>query len=316
MTVQPACQVHELNKVFRVGFLARRVVACRNITFTIRRGEVFGLVGPNGAGKSTTLKMLLGFVRPDSGHGEVLGLPLGHRESRARLGYLPELPSFPRYLTAEEVLDFHARLAGVDARDWTTRRGALLERVGLSKARGVRLSTYSKGMLQRCGLAVALCSNPELLVLDEPMSGLDPLGRHDVRTLITEAKAAGKTILFSSHVLSDVEALCDSVAIISAGSVFKSGPLLEVTGGTVQTVEVTLESVQPQQVDRLVQLGKVREQDGTHILELKEPDTLDALLQQAVQNQWKVKSVIPLRQNLEDVLLKAQASADHTGRTA
>jgi ABC-2 type transport system ATP-binding protein len=304
-----ACQVEGLRKVFKVGFWGRKVVACRDVGFTVKRGEVFGLVGPNGAGKSTTLKMLLGFARPDAGRGQVLGHALGDREARKRLGYLPELPIFPTYLTARELMDFHAELAGVPVRGRAERRDALLARVGLRDKARERLATYSKGMLQRCALAVALCAEPELLVLDEPMSGLDPLGRHDVRTLITEQRAAGRTIIFSSHVLADVEALCDSVAIMSAGAVFRAGSLRDVTGGTIQSVEVALEEVGPAAAESLAGLGVLRPQGDVQVLEVADPARVNEALQAALGAGARVRSVVPKRERLEDVLVKAQAGA-------
>ncbi|MEW5853428.1 MAG: ABC transporter ATP-binding protein [Myxococcota bacterium] len=312
--MEEVLSVKGLQKTFKVGFWGRKVVACRDISFSIRRGEVYGVVGPNGAGKSTTLKMLLGFVRPDGGTGHLMGLPLGSRQARARLGYLPELPSFPRYLTAREVLDFHARLAGVTGAGWESRRTTLLERVGLARAANFRLSQYSKGMLQRCGLAVALCADPELLVLDEPMSGLDPLGRHDVRTLIQEQKAQGKTVVFSSHVLSDVEALCDSMAIISQGAVYKAGSLAEMTGGTVRAVEIQLHNLGTDGAQALSALGTLRSVGPAHLLDIKDVQRVEEALGLALKHGARVASVTPRTDKLEDILLQAGAQQQVDGR--
>jgi ABC-2 type transport system ATP-binding protein len=316
MSPQPdvALQVRNLSKVFQAGFWGRNVVACRSISFSVQRGEVFGLIGPNGAGKSTTLKLLLGFVRPTSGDGEVFGLPLGSRAARARIGYLAELPSFPMYLNGEEVLDHHARLSGVMTEGWPQRRSDLLERVGLARARTTRLGKFSKGMLQRMALAVALCADPELLVLDEPMSGLDPLGRHDVRTLIMEQRSRGRTVLFSSHVLSDVQAMCDGVALISHGSVFKCGPLHEVTGGTTRSVEIQLYGLNTQPLTGLETFGPLRRQGGLHVWDVRDPQQVNEALRAALALGAVVRSVTPQTDTLEEVMLRANQASRGEGR--
>jgi ABC-2 type transport system ATP-binding protein len=304
---QAAIHAQGLGKVITVGFWGRKVTVLKDLSLTVGRGEVFGLVGPNGAGKSTTIKMLLGFIRPTWGHGTVLGYPLGDRRARARLGYLPELPLFPRHLNACEVLDFHARLSGVWDRTWPARRAALLERVGLSRAQEARLSTYSKGMLQRCGLAVALCSDPELLVLDEPMSGLDPLGRHDVRTIIRQEAARGRTVVFSSHVLTDVENLCQHVAIISRGEVFKAGSLEELSRVGMRAVEVRFSHMPEQAAQVLGRLGALQQTGASWSMEVADQGTVQAVLAAAVEAHAVVQSVAPRGSPLEDLLLQAQA---------
>ncbi len=303
-----------LKKTFKVGFWGRPVVAVTGVDLDIQEGQVFGLVGPNGAGKSTTLKMLLGLVRPDGGTGRVLGEALGSRAARARLGYLPELPSFSPQTTAEELLDFHAALAGVPSLGWPSQRAQLLARVGLQRAAQARLRTYSKGMLQRAGLAVALVGDPALLVLDEPMSGLDPLGRHDVRVLIREEQARGRTVVFSSHVLSDVEMLCDAVAIIHRGTVFKAGAMADILGGATVAVEVRLSGGSPQQDAAFVPLGNVRRM-GEHItVELAQPDRVEEVLRLALSHNLKIAGVLPRTGALEALLLQANQQGPAAGR--
>jgi ABC-2 type transport system ATP-binding protein len=195
------------------------------VSFSVNRGEIFGFVGPNGAGKTTTFKVILGFVSLTGGRVELMGEPLGHVEVKRRIGYLPENPYFYDYLTGEELLHYMGELHGVNGDRLSRRVDYLLEKVKMTHAKRIQLRKYSKGMLQRVGIAQALINDPEFLILDEPMSGLDPIGQREIRELILEQKELGKTILMSSHILSDVEALCDRVAIIINGKVVKCGDL-------------------------------------------------------------------------------------------
>ena len=192
-------------------------LAVADLSLTMRRGEVFGFLGPNGAGKTTSLKMLLGLVRPTGGRGSVLGAPLGERRTRARLGFLPEHFRFQDWLTGRELLRFHGRMFGIPRRELESRAERLLTRLDLADAAGRRIGTYSKGMLQRVGLAQALINEPELVFLDEPTSGLDPLGRLLVRDVVKELRASGTAVFINSHLLGEVEATCDRVAFIKQG---------------------------------------------------------------------------------------------------
>jgi ABC-2 type transport system ATP-binding protein len=211
--------VTDLAKTYRTPFRRRRVDALKGVSFTVARGEVFGFLGPNGAGKTTTIRCLMGLCAITGGKAEILGAPVPSRAARQRMGFLPEQPYFYDYLTVSELLDLGGRLAGMAAADRRARADKLIVRVGLDHARGLALKKFSKGMLQRAGLALALINDPELVVLDEPMSGLDPIGRKEVRDLILEERDAGKTVFFSSHILSDVESLCDRVAICVGGKI-------------------------------------------------------------------------------------------------
>jgi len=197
--------------------------ALNNLTLTVKRGEVFGFLGPNGAGKSTTIKLLLGFLKPDSGSMRINGITLGKTEYRHLVGYLPELPFFYTHLTALETLMLSGRLAGMDKRQVKVRSLQLLDRLSLGHAAKLKVGGFSKGMKQRLGLANGLIHDPPLLIFDEPMSGLDPLGRHQVKELIRELRSEGKTIFFSSHILSDIEELCDRIAIIHKGVLLYTG---------------------------------------------------------------------------------------------
>jgi ABC-2 type transport system ATP-binding protein len=226
MTV--ALRTEQLGKVYRVGFLMRRVEALRGLDLEVRQGEAFGFIGPNGAGKTTAIKILMGLHRQTSGSAWLFDEPVSNVKARTRVGYLPERPYFYEHLSAREVLHFYGQLFEMDVADRARRVEMLLERVQLTRFADVTLSKYSKGMLQRVGLCQALLHDPDLIVLDEPMSGLDPVGRALVRDLILEQREAGKTVFFSSHILSDVEAICDRVAILVGGELRESGAIQDV----------------------------------------------------------------------------------------
>ena len=231
----PVVQTSGLRKVYRTGFwLNQKIESLKNCTLSVYQGETFGLLGPNGAGKTTLLKTLLGIVRPTSGRAWLLGSPIGNAQVKQRIGYLPENPYFYDYLTGWEFLQFTAELFEIPPDIQQQRISLLLDLVGFSKsaARNKQMRQYSKGMLQRIGLAQALINDPELVFLDEPMSGLDPMGRYQIREIILSLKAQGKTIFFNSHVLSDVEKICDRVAILAEGELICTGSLNELLGTT------------------------------------------------------------------------------------
>ncbi|OKY76710.1 MAG: hypothetical protein BM485_01150 [Desulfobulbaceae bacterium DB1] len=219
----PAIEISCVKKVFGAG--RKKNHALRNLSLTIAQGEVFGFLGPNGAGKSTTIKLLLRFLKPDSGSLRIMGHVVGQEEFRHRIGYLSEFPFFYDHLTARETLRLSGRLSGVTRQVIDQRIPLLLERMTLVDAADRRVAGFSKGMKQRLGMANALIHDPEVLIFDEPMSGLDPVGRHQIKSLIAELKLEGKTIFFSSHILSDIEALCDRIGIIHKGVLLYSGEL-------------------------------------------------------------------------------------------
>jgi len=232
---EPVVLTSELGKVYRTGFwLNQKIVSLKNFSLQVYPGETFGLLGPNGAGKTTLLKLLLGIIRPSFGRGLLLGRPLGDRTVKQYIGYLPENPYLYDYLTGWEFLRLAAGLFQISPSVQRQRIPQLLELVGLSQAdaRKKLLRRYSKGMLQRVGMAQALINNPDLVFLDEPMSGLDPLGRYQMREIILSLKAAGKTIFFNSHVLSEVEQVCDRIAILAQGELICSGSLDDFLGST------------------------------------------------------------------------------------
>lgn len=233
-----------LTKDFTTGFWRPRPRrALDALTFEVRPGEIFGLLGPNGAGKTTTLKLLLQLLFPTSGRAELLGRPAGDVNGRRRLGYLPEHPYFYDYLTAEELLEYFGRLFGLDPSTRRKRASALLDDVGIGAERKLPLRKFSKGMLQRVGLAQAMVNEPELVILDEPMSGLDPIGRRDVRNLIARLHSEGRTILFSSHILSDAETLCSRIGILSGGRLAASGDLRALLSENLRGWEIVVRSL-------------------------------------------------------------------------
>ena len=218
-------EVKDLNKTFRIGFFRKKVEAVRGVTFHVEEGEVFGLLGPNGAGKTTTLKVMMGLIRPCAGSVEILGVDARRPAARREVGFLPENPYFHEYLNPRELLEFYGRLVGMSRSQIARRRDELIEKVGLKDAAKRPLRKFSKGMLQRVGLAQAMIAEPKILVLDEPMSGLDPIGRKFVTDLLLELNEKGTTILFSSHILSDVERLCRRVVILNKGRKVAEGTI-------------------------------------------------------------------------------------------
>jgi ABC-2 type transport system ATP-binding protein len=235
----PAIEIENLTKEYPYGFLhLKKKTSLEGLTLQVQTGEVFGLLGPNGAGKSTTIKLLMGLIFPTSGHAQLLGKPTSDVEMHRGIGYLPEQPYFYDYLTAAEVLDYFAKFFNFTAADRKERVQRMLKKVGLETAGKIQLRKYSKGMLQRVGLAQAILHDPQLVILDEPMSGLDPVGRREVRDIILELKHAGKTILFSTHILPDAEMLCDRVGVIVGGKLQGVGAPGEIVGIATHKMEI------------------------------------------------------------------------------
>jgi ABC-2 type transport system ATP-binding protein len=238
----PAIETQNLTKEYPHGFLhLKRKTSLENLTMQVEDGEVFGFLGPNGAGKSTTIKLLMGIIFPTAGSAQILGKPVNDVSMHRDIGYLPEQPYFYDYLTAAEVLDYFARFHGFSAAERKERVQKMLQKVGLETAGKIQLRKFSKGMLQRVGLAQAIVHDPKLLILDEPMSGLDPVGRREVRDIILELKNAGKTILFSTHILSDAETLCDRVGVIAGGQLRGVGAPGSIVGVRSLGMEIIFE---------------------------------------------------------------------------
>ena len=276
------------------------------LDLTVEPGEIFGLLGPNGAGKTTTMKMMLGLLRPDGGEVLLFGGSVTDPATRARLGYLPENPYFYDYLTAAEFLDFYGRLQGIPAAERRRIVEQTLERVGLAGRDKLALRKFSKGMIQRLGLAQAIQHDPELVILDEPMSGLDPIGRREVRDLILSLKEAGKTVFFSSHILQDAEMICDRIGILQGGRLCAVGRLQEMISGTVEWFEVALRGGRAESLP-----GELLTATGDDLLlRVPDVDVLQELLAEAKQQQARVISVWPRRESLEDLFLRHVREGD------
>ncbi|MFW6051841.1 MAG: ABC transporter ATP-binding protein [Myxococcota bacterium] len=300
----PVLQVRDLHKTYRLGFWRKRVEAVRGLGFEVRPGEIFGLLGPNGAGKTTTIKSVLGLIFPTRGDVRLFGERVGPAGLR-RVGYLPENPYVYQYLRPFEFLDLCGRLCGMGAAERRRRAESLLERVGLAHAVDRPIGKFSKGMMQRIGLAQALLHDPELLVLDEPMSGLDPIGRKEVRDLLLEQRRAGKTLLFTSHILSDVEMLCDRVAIVHRGRVTADGPLHRLLRPEVRRVEIELAGVGEALREALArQAADLREVEGHTVAVVEGDDRVPRLLSDALSAGAKVIAVTPYRETLEDLFVR------------
>jgi ABC-2 type transport system ATP-binding protein len=305
-----AIVVKGLEKTFRQGFFMRRVEAVKGISFHVEPGEIFGFLGPNGAGKTTTIKMLTGLIRKTGGSARVFGHEVPSPEAMKNVGFLPENPYIYPYLTPREFVTLAARLSALSGHDLRRRVEASLERTGIAYAADRQVRKLSKGMLQRTGLAAAMVSDPDLLLLDEPMSGLDPVGRKEVRDLILEEKRRGKTVFFSTHILSDVETLCDRVVIVRRGETVVSGPVRELLRAEVRRVEITLGDVSPKLEERFRSDGiRVENAGGNVILEIEGDDKVPAVLALALEAKAKVVEVAPRRETLENLFMREAIGA-------
>jgi len=300
--------IEDLSKSYASGWPGRPpFVALDGLSLTVSRGEVFGFLGPNGAGKTTTLKILMGLVRPTGGTASLLGQPAGDVETRRRIGFLPESPYFYDYLTAEEFLQFYARLAGLGTAVMQQRVIELLTLVGLIDAKTRQLRTFSKGMLQRIGLAQALIHDPELVILDEPMTGLDPVGRKQVRDIILNLKDRGKTLFFSTHILHDVELICDRVGIIMKGRLLASGRVEQlIRPDHTQSVEIVCQQVNGEGNALIRSMAtRVLQQGQQCLIVLPNPDGIDALVSEIRRQGGRLVSVTPHKTSLEDLFFQA-----------
>lgn len=308
--MEPVVQILGIEKSFRGHLGIGKTRALRGLSLEVGRGLVFGLLGPNGAGKSTTIKTMLGLLRPDRGEVRLFGGPPSDPRTRARVGYLPEHPYFYDSLTPRELLDLYGRLRGVPANERKRRTEETLGAVGLAGREDLPLRKCSKGMLQRVGLAQAIAHGPDLVILDEPMSGLDPVGRREVRDLILSLRDAGKTVFFSSHILQDAEALCDRVAILAKGEVRAEGTLREMIGGAPRWFEVTLAGDPP----RVPGTRVLSAAGGETLVRVDDVDALAVLLAAAREAGTAVVSLWPRRETLEDRFLREIGAGAEGGR--
>ena len=310
----PAVECTGLSKTYRVGFFQRKVQALQPIDFRVEPGEVFGLIGPNGAGKSTTIKLLLNLVMPTAGQARIFGRDVNDPAARQALGYVPEAPVPYEHLSGEEYLHLQAALAGLDAATARTEVKRVLERVEMMRAAKLRIRQYSKGMTQRVMLAGALLGKPRLVVLDEPTSGLDPLGRRLVRDLILELRRDGAAVLFCTHIMSDVEMLCDRVALLIGGTIPKQGRISDLVADT-RTHEVVVEGVTPEQVQALLPAGAARRLEavaGRVLVQVVEAQLQDTLKQLITAN-LAVTRIQPERIPLEETFMAALRASNVQG---
>jgi ABC-2 type transport system ATP-binding protein len=306
-------EVENLTHDYQIGFGRKRSMrALDGLNLRVDAGEVFGFLGPNGAGKTTTFKILMGLITPTAGAARILGCPPDDLQMRGRIGYLPEQPYFYDYLTAREFLIYCGALCDLPRDEARRRAAGLLDQVGLSDSAEKHLRKFSKGMLQRIGLAQALINDPEVLFLDEPMSGLDPLGRREVRDLIAGLRARGKTIFFSSHILTDVEAMCDRVAILSSGKLVEQGRLSEILKSRSNEIEAVLSGVSEQAFDELREFAvEVTPTPEGARVRLRDDHDIAHLLAVVHRNGGRLVSVNPVRESLEELFMREVAEGSH-----
>ncbi|MCX7945293.1 MAG: ABC transporter ATP-binding protein [Deltaproteobacteria bacterium] len=297
-------EIRGLSKTFRAGFWLRKVRALRDVSLTVRENEIYGFLGPNGAGKTTTIKTILGLIFPDSGKITIMGKDYRDISTRRYIGYAPEQPYFYEYLTAYEFMKFYGSLFSIPSSELKRRIPMLLDMVGLGGKESLQLRKFSKGMLQRIGLAQALINDPKFLILDEPMSGLDPIGRREIRDLILALKKSGKTVFFSTHILSDVEMICDKVAIIIEGEIRKEASLSELLSIDYNEVEVVFKGGNKSIKDDLKKIGLLmKDIDDTCYMLVSKSDiskTVDVIR----LGGGDILSIIPKRRTLEDIFIK------------
>ena len=298
----PAVKTVELTKRFG------HTVALAGLSMTVPRGEVFGFLGPNGAGKTTAVKLLLGLLKPTSGEGWLLGRPVGDLTTRSHIGYLPELFRYQGWLSAAEVLALHCELAPLPRSSWKDEISSALETVGLTDRAGDKVSTFSKGMQQRLGLGAALVGEPELVFLDEPTSALDPVGRHDVREIIRGLAARGTAVFLNSHLLSEVEQVCDRVAVVDHGRVIASGTMDELLGGTAVRVRVT--GLEQADKNKLAGFGRIDDEGDQLTFSSLHPDRVPELVAAIVGLGGQVYEVAPRHETLEDRFLQLLADEE------
>lgn len=301
-------QVHALTKVYRPAWSRKRFVAVDRLNLEVRKGEIFGFLGHNGSGKTTTIKMILGLVRPTAGLALILGRDFREIDVKRSVGYLPESPYFYDYLTAEEFLKFYGRLFNMGGSELACKIDSLLEQVSLRDARSVQLRKFSKGMLQRVGIAQALINDPLLVILDEPMSGLDPIGRRDVRDIILRLREQGKTVFFSSHILPDVEMICDRVGILAKGELKAIGPVSDLIGSENENdhrVEIQVAGATEGLWEKANRLGgAVNEQGGVTLITMANQRSAEELLGYIQSDKGRLVSFVPHKRSLEDVFLE------------
>ncbi|MGA2694413.1 MAG: ABC transporter ATP-binding protein [Terriglobales bacterium] len=310
-----AIEILGLEKIYSVGFWRKRPKrALQPLHLSVEQGEVFGFLGPNGAGKSTTLKLLMGLVFPTSGSAKILGMELDDPRMKAQIGFLPEQPYFYDYLTGRELLTYYAQLSGVAAKERSRRVDAMLQRVGLGDAGNLQLRKFSKGMLQRVGIAQAILHDPQIVFLDEPMSGLDPMGRREVRDLMEQLKHEGKTVFFSTHILSDAEALCDRVAVIHQGELRGVGAVSALTASVKGKVEIVWQGTAIPVA--LKTLGAECRATSDTVRAILPEQNQEAALEALQRERLRLVSLTPVRTSLEEYYMQKLRPAESSQSAA
>jgi len=300
----PPVQFQSLTKRYRSGFLIREIRALSGVTFEVRPGEIFGFLGPNGAGKTTAIKILVGLTRPTSGSARVMGESPDSVRGKTQIGFLPESPYFYEHLTAREFLVLSGQLNGVPRGELGARAAQTLEMVKLVRAADTRLRGFSRGMLQRVGIAQALLHNPKLVILDEPMGGLDPIGRKEFRDIILGLRDSGRTVFFSTHILQDVEMICDRVATLVDGRLVSVGRLDEILSAEVDTFEITARSISADAVRSSgVRFQQLLPGDDKLLLVVRSEAEVEAVLKLLAARNGKLVSLIPRNRTLEDFFM-------------
>jgi len=295
-----------LTKEFRLGLRRHRSLAVNGLDLEVEPGEIFGFLGPNGAGKTTTIKILMGLIYPTSGTAWILDREIGDVAVKCEIGFLPEAPYFYEYLTGEEFLGFYGQIFGLGGTALAKKIDQMLEMVKLIEARRLPLGKFSKGMLQRIGLAQALINDPKVVILDEPMSGLDPIGRRDVRDIILHLRDEGKTVFFSTHILPDVEMICDRVGILVKGHLRAVGAVQDLVGaGAVTSIEIVVQGLAESGVQEAERLGGTAVQRGDQVLiKLEDATMVNHMLEVIRRHAGRLVSLVPHKRSLEDLFLK------------
>lgn len=305
-----AIEIKHLTKKYRSGFWLKETESLSDLNLEVEAGSIFGFLGHNGAGKTTTIKLLIGVIHPTSGEAFIFGRPISDITVKREIGFLPESPYFYDYLTGSEFLHFCGQLFGMTVKERAKRVDALVELVGLKGSEGEQMRKYSKGMLQRIGLAQALINDPKLVILDEPMSGLDPVGRKDVRDIILRLKEEGKTVFFSTHVLTDAEMICDQVGIIVKGRLRSKGKLEALLNPKVRSIEVSLTGIAQDGLESLKSFSNtVLQRGGDFLVVLQEEAQLPSIIDWTTKRGGKIVSVVPRRESLEDIFMEEMKGA-------
>jgi ABC-2 type transport system ATP-binding protein len=295
--------IEDLHKSFKLGFIPKKKKILKGISLTVKEGEIFGYLGPNGAGKTTTIKCILGLIHAEKGKIEIFGQPHFSLQAKEKIGFLPENPYFYDYLTASEFLNFYSQLFLMEKKEKEEKIKNLLQLVGLEKEEGLQLRKFSRGMLQRIGLAQALLNNPSLVFLDEPLAGLDPLGRKELRDIIARLKDEGKTVFLSSHILQDIEMICSRVAIILNGEIVSQGALQELVSEKILFTEITLSGVAGRELEGLGESFSV--QGGRTFFKVFKEENVERILELIQSRKGKIHSLIPRTETLEDLFVEA-----------